>query len=156
MTDPEGFAAAAPARTVADFFSCGGGTSAGFSRRPGFRVVGAVDLEVAKPSAGNGASDCNSTYEANHGLAPMNRDMMTFLPEEFAEAAGIRQGDLDVMISCAPCTHLSRANPQNHLVDKAENTLVGRSGEFAEHLLPKVFFMENARELITGNYRHHH
>lgn len=145
-----------PLWTVADLFSCGGGTSAGFSRRPGFRIVGAVDLEVAKPSGGKGASDCNATYAANHGVVPLNRDMMTLEPEEFAEAASIRPGMLDVMISCAPCTHLSRANPQNHLIDKAENTLIGRSGEFVAALMPEVFFMENARELIMGNYRHHH
>jgi DNA (cytosine-5)-methyltransferase 1 len=60
------------------------------------------------------------------------------------------------MISCAPCTHLSRANPANHLTDRPENSLIGRSGAFAEHLLPEVFLMENARELIMGNYRHHH
>ena len=142
--------------TVADFFSCGGGTSAGFSRRPGFRIVGAVDYELAKPSGGPGASGCNATYLANHGVAPMDRDMMTLEPAEFAEAAGIAPGDLDVMISCAPCTHLSRTNPQNHLFDREENSLVGRSGTFAAHLLPDVFFMENARELIMGNYRHHH
>lgn len=142
--------------TVADFFSCGGGTSAGFSRRPGFRIIGAVDLELAKPSGGMGASDCNATYEANHGLAPMNRDMMTFEPAEFSNAAGIKTGDLNVMISCAPCTHLSRTNPQNHLVDKQENTLIGRSGDFVVHLLPDILFMENARELIMGNYKHHH
>lgn len=54
--------------TVADFFCCGGGTSAGFSPRPDYRIVGAVDLEIAKPSGGDGASDCNRTYEANHGI----------------------------------------------------------------------------------------
>jgi DNA (cytosine-5)-methyltransferase 1 len=148
--------ASATCWTVADFFSCGGGTSAGFSRRPEFRIVGAVDLELAKPSGGLGASDCNGTYFANHGVEPFNRDMMTLEPGEFAEMAGIRAGHLDVMISCAPCTHLSRANPNNHLEDRSENTLIGRSGDFAVHLLPAVFFMENARELIMGNYRHHH
>ncbi len=142
--------------TVADFFSCGGGTSAGFSRRPEFRIVGAVDLELAKPSGGNGASDCNRTYRVNHGVEPLNRDMMTFDPDEFADLAGIRRGELDIMISCAPCTHLSRAKPNNHLEDRPENTLIGRSGDFAAHLLPEIFFMENARELIMGNYRHHH
>ncbi|MCB8881736.1 DNA cytosine methyltransferase [Acidisoma cellulosilytica] len=142
--------------TVADFFSCGGGTSAGFSRRPDFRLVGAVDLEMAKPSGGEGASDCNGTYFANHGVRPMARDMMTLQPSEFSEAIGINRGQLNVMISCAPCTHLSRANPNNHLTDRPENTLIGRSAEFAVSLMPEVFFMENARELIMGNYRHHH
>ncbi|MDR6294611.1 DNA (cytosine-5)-methyltransferase 1 [Inquilinus ginsengisoli] len=142
--------------TVADFFSCGGGTSAGFSRRPDFRIIGAVDLELAKPSGGKGASDCNETYAANHGISPLNRDMMTLEPEEFAKSSGTRPGDLNVMISCAPCTHLSRANPSNHLIDKIENTLIDRSGEFAIWLKPEIFFMENARELIMGNYKHHH
>jgi DNA (cytosine-5)-methyltransferase 1 len=145
-----------PPWTVADFFSCGGGTSAGFSRRPEFRIVGAVDLELAKPSGGAGASDCNGTYWANHGVRPLNRDMMTFGPDEFADLTGTRFGGLDVMICCAPCTHMSRANPRNHLRDRPENTLIGRGGDFAAHLLPDIFFMENARELVMGRYAHHH
>ena len=142
--------------TVADLFSCGGGTSAGFSRRPGFTVVGAVDLELAKPSGGRGASDCNATYEANHGVAPLNRDMMDLAPTEFARLVGIEPGRLNVMISCAPCTDLSRAKPTNHLVDSRKNSLVGRSGDFVEGLMPEIMFMENARELVMGNFRHHH
>ena len=142
--------------SVADFFSCGGGTSAGFARRPEFKIIGAVDLELAKPSGGQGASDCNATYTANHAIVPLNKDMLTLPPQEFAETVGIAAGQLNVMISCAPCTHLSRANPDNHLTDRPENSLIGRSGEFAVHLLPEVFFMENARELIMGNYKHHH
>ncbi len=142
--------------TVADFFSCGGGTSAGFARRPEFRIIGAVDLQLAKPGGGQGASDCNGTYYANHGIQPLNRDMMTLGPREFAAITGLRPGSLDVMISCAPCTHLSRTNPDNHIEDRPENTLIGRSGDFAAHLLPDLFFMENARELIMCNHRHHH
>ncbi len=42
------------------------------------------------------------------------------------------------------------------LADRLENSLIGRSGTFAAHLLPEIFLMENARELIMGNYRHHH
>ena len=142
--------------TVADFFSCGGGTTAGFARRRGFRIVGAVDLELAKPSGGAGASDCNATYEANHSVAPLNRDMMELTPEEFAEAIGLEPGRLNVMISCAPCTDLSRVKPTNHLVDSSKNNLVDRSGDFVAKLLPEIMFMENARELIQGNFRHHH
>ena len=142
--------------TVADLFSCGGGTSSGFARRPGFKVVGAVDLEMAKPSGGRGASDCNATYAANHGVVPLCRDIMELEPAEFARHIGLARGDLTTMISCAPCTELSRAKPENHLLDNERNGLVGRSAAFVEELLPDTFFMENARELITGNYRHHH
>lgn len=142
--------------TVADLFSCGGGTSAGFSRRPAFRLVGAVDYELAKPSGGAGVSECNATYEANHGIAPLNEDLMTFPPEAFSAATGVVPGQLDVLISCAPCTNLSRANPNNHVEDSPLNGLVGRSGDYAAYLLPDIMFMENARELIHGNFSHHH
>ncbi len=141
---------------MADFFSCGGGISCGFSRRPGFRVVGAVDMELAKPSGGVGSSGCNATYEANHGIAPLNRDIMELTPAEFADHVGLRRGELTVMVSCAPCTELSRAKPSNHLADNPKNSLIGRSGDFADGLWPKLFFMENARELIQGNFSHHH
>lgn len=142
--------------TVADLFSCGGGTSAGFNGRPQFRLVGAVDYELAKPSGGAGSSDCNATYEANHGISPINRDLMVFTPEEFESEIKIKPGQLDILISCAPCTNLSRAKPINHLIDNPTNNLVGRSADYVEHFLPDILFMENARELISGNFNHHH
>jgi DNA (cytosine-5)-methyltransferase 1 len=82
--------------------------------------------------------------------------MMTFGPDAFSALTGTPPGGLDVMICCAPCTHMSRANPRNHLRDRPENTLIGRSGDFVAGLLPDLFFMENARELIMGRYAHHH
>lgn len=147
---------AGQAWTVADLFSCGGGTSAGFSRRSTFRVVGAVDYELAKPSGGAGRSDCNATYAANHGIAPLNRDLMVYSPQEFGRDIGLAPGGLDVLISCAPCTNLTRAKPSNHSFDSPSNDLVGRSADYAEHFLPEIVFMENARELISGNFNHHH
>lgn len=142
--------------SVVDFFSCGGGASIGFSRRDSFEVIGAVDLEVAKPSGGAGTSDCNSTYAANIGIAPLNRDMFSLTPEEFLATIGKNPGDIGVMICCAPCTDLSRAKPTNHLVDSPRNGLIARSAEFVTALKPSIVIMENARELIRGNFQHHH
>jgi DNA (cytosine-5)-methyltransferase 1 len=142
---------------VADFFSCGGGASVGFARRQKhFSIVGAVDFEVAKPSSGSGSSECNATYETNIGLSPMNRDIFHLTPVEFCDYAKIAPGTLGVMISCAPCTELSRAKPSNHHIDSPKNGLIGRCADFAEYLRPEIIFMENARELITGKFRHHH
>jgi DNA (cytosine-5)-methyltransferase 1 len=81
---------------------------------------------------------------------------MELSPEEFGQVTGIEPGNLNVMISCAPCTELSRTKPSNHLIDSAKNSLVGRSGDFVATLLPELIFMENARELINGNFSHHH
>lgn len=142
--------------SVADLFSCGGGTSSGFARRPEFQIVGAVDLELAKPSGGVGASGCNATYLENLGIEPHSRDIMTFSPSEFSRLSGFEKGDLSVLISCAPCTDFTRTKPTNHSLDTQQNSLVGRSADFVEELLPEIVFMENARELINGKFKHHH
>lgn len=143
-------------RTIVDLFSCGGGMSAGFSRRQGWRVAMAVDLEVAKPSGKSaGETDCNTVYEANHGLRPLAADLSVMPPGELRQASGLDPKELDCLISCAPCTDFSRANPANHGNDGRRNTLVGRSGLYAAELLPATFVMENARELILGNHPQH-
>lgn len=142
--------------TVADLFSCGGGTSAGFARRPEFEIVGAVDLQVAKPSGGIGSSDCNATYAANHGLAPLEEDIVTLDPQSFRDATRLGDRHLSVLISCAPCTDFTRTKPENHLVDLGRNSLVGRSVDYVESLQPDILFMENARELVSGRFNHHH
>lgn len=143
-------------RAVIDLFSCGGGMSAGFSGRKGWRLAGAVDLEVAKPSGkGAGETRCNTIYEANHGLRPISEDLHRLAPDDLMERLGVGRGEVGCLISCAPCTDFSRANPANHQSDKSRNTLVGRSGDFVEAMLPDVFIMENARELISGNHPQH-
>lgn len=55
----------------------------------GFRTLGAVDLEVAKPSHGTGATYCNDTYERNLGLRPMSADLVVTGPAEVAAHFGI-------------------------------------------------------------------
>lgn len=143
-------------RPVVDLFSCGGGMSAGFAGRPGWRLAAAVDLEVAKPSGRSaGETSCNRIYAANHGLEPIAEDLNQLDPIELLAMSGLRRGMTACLISCAPCTDFSRANPTNHLCDKERNTLVGRSGDFVAGLLPDVFVMENARELISGNHPQH-
>jgi len=130
--------------------------SAGFSNRPEWRLAAAVDLEVAKPSGKHaGETGCNAIYAENHGLHPISADLCVLCPTELMTAAGATRGEVGCMISCAPCTDFSRANPDNHLSDKERNTLVERSGDFVDAMLPETFVMENARELITGNHPQH-
>ena len=149
-------ASATTTRAVVDLFSCGGGMSAGFANRKGWHLAGAVDLEVAKPSGKSaGETRCNDIYEANHGLRPLSEDLLRLDPSDLLDRFGLQADQIGCLISCAPCTDFSRANPENHMSDRQRNTLVGRSGDFVEALLPPVFVMENARELITGNHPQH-
>ncbi|MBI3944958.1 MAG: DNA cytosine methyltransferase [Armatimonadetes bacterium] len=143
--------------TVADLFSGAGGMSCGFHRHPGFRIIAAADAELGKPSSGQGKLQCNCTYARNIGLTPRRVDLSRLAPDELRGALGLRDDQpVDVLAACPPCTGFSRANPQNHLRDDRRNSLVRRSADFAVALGAQVVVMENARELIRGNFKHHY
>jgi DNA (cytosine-5)-methyltransferase 1 len=141
--------------TVIDLFSGAGGMSTGFHRHGKFKIVGAVDIEKGKPSSGIGATNCNSTYEANIGIKPMFADLSTTSPSEIQTNFGVEKGGLDVLISCAPCTGFSQKRARNYIVDDPRNGLVARSALFVEAFMPKFFVMENVKELAKGRHTHH-
>jgi DNA (cytosine-5)-methyltransferase 1 len=144
--------------TVVDLFSGAGGMSCGFHRHPSFQLVGAVDAQIGKPSSGAGTLDCNRTYQANIGVSPLLRDLSKTSAKQLADdlAPAIGSRTLTVLCSCAPCTGFSRAQAKNHLSDDPRNSLVGKTAAFAKVLKPKIILMENARELIRGNFAHHY
>ncbi|GGG20294.1 cytosine-specific methyltransferase [Rhodococcoides trifolii] len=139
--------------TVVDLFSGGGGMSYGFHAHPSFEIVGAVDAQLGKPSSRRGSLACNTTYALNMGMEPLDIDLATVEPAELLDRLGIT--GVDVLAACPPCTGFSRTNSRNHLVDDVRNALVPRVAAFAEELRPSVVVMENARELLSGNFREH-
>jgi DNA (cytosine-5)-methyltransferase 1 len=143
--------------TVIDLFSGGGGMSYGFHAHSDFEIVSAFDAQIGKPSSGKGSLQCNQTYSANMGFEPFEVDLAEISENELKKLVKSRLGnkELDVMISCAPCTGFSRAKASNHLLDDPRNSLVKRSADFAVTLKPKIFIMENARELLQGNFTEH-
>lgn len=138
-----------------DLFSCGGGMSRGFIDQGAFTPIGAVDLEVAKPTHGVGATSCNATYEANIGIAPLAADLSITSPAEVSSHFGFQPSDVDVLISCAPCTGFSQKQSRNYIKDDARNTLVERTAVFAAAWRPKYVVVENVKELIRGRHKHH-
>jgi len=150
---------AAIALTVVDLFSGSGGMSAGFaSARRTYRILGAVDREVARPGRGasrSASTDCNATYEANLGVRPLRVDLAEIAPAELRRTLGVRKEALDVLIACPPCTGFSQKAPSNHRNDDPRNSLVGFTGEFVAAFLPRFFVLENVRGLATGPHRHH-
>jgi DNA (cytosine-5)-methyltransferase 1 len=145
--------------TVVDLFSGAGGMSCGFHRHHGrFRILGAVDLEVGKPGrkkSKGSSTACNPTYHRNIGIAPKDADLSVLDPAEYRSELGLGRGDLDVLISCAPCTGFSQKNAANHIEDDLRNHLVERTADFVAELLPEFLVMENVKELIQGNQWHH-
>lgn len=131
--------------------------SYGFHSHADFEIVAAFDAQIGKPSSGKGSLQCNQTYYANMGFAPFEVDLAEISEKELQKYVKNSLGnrELDVMISCAPCTGFSRAKTNNHLQDDPRNSLVQRSADFVAILKPKVFIMENARELLQGNFTEH-
>ena len=147
--------------TVLDLFSGAGGMSAGFSRHQAFCVIGAVDYEVSKPSYGPRSLECNKTYVRNIGVRPFSENLAELEPSQLREKLGDRHGkrwngSLDVLISCAPCTGFSRVSGKNHVRDDPRNALVRRTTAFVKEFEPRVFLMENTRELIMGRFNNHY
>jgi DNA (cytosine-5)-methyltransferase 1 len=140
---------------VVDLFSGSGGMSCGFSRNGSFQLIGAADLEVAKPSYGIGVTNCNTTYEANIGLKPMSIDLSVAVPSDLSSHFGFSSKDVDVLISCAPCTGFSQKKSSNHIEDDARNKLVERTAVFAREWKPRYIVIENVKELLKGKHRHH-
>lgn len=129
--------------------------SYGFHAHPTFQLVGAVDAQLGKPSSPAGSLACNSTYRLNIGFDPVDADLSTTDAAKLVAMLGLR-GSIDVLSACPPCTGFSRANSMNHLVDDRRNSLVTRVALYAEALDPAVVVMENARELLIGNFRQHY
>ncbi|WP_392840204.1 DNA cytosine methyltransferase [Streptomyces sp. LN500] len=143
--------------TFADLFSGAGGMSYGFHAHGDFEPVGAVDAQLGKPSSGRGTLECNDTYAANMHIQPFEEDIAALSGSKLRSLLDLRlQGrELDVLSACPPCTGLSRANPKNHIEDDARNSLIAKTAEFVAELMPSILVMENAREMLQGNFRHH-
>ena len=129
--------------------------STGFVRTGLFTPIGAVDLEVAKPSHPIGATACNDTYQANLGIRPLSADLATTTPEEISKHFGFSKSDVELLNSCAPCTGFSQKQSRNHINDDARNTLVERTAVFAAAWMPKYVVVENVKELLRGRHKHH-
>ncbi|HEY1644663.1 MAG TPA: DNA cytosine methyltransferase, partial [Streptosporangiaceae bacterium] len=144
-----------PPWTVVDLFSGAGGMSYGFHAHPGFRVAGAADAQLGKPSAGRGTLGCNVSYQANLGLKPLETDLAAADPAAVCAALGLSAGQVTVLAACPPCTGFSRTLAHNHLRDDRRNGLVRRVARFAEVLRPDIVLLENARELVMGRFAGH-
>ncbi|MEM6751987.1 MAG: DNA cytosine methyltransferase [Cyanobacteria bacterium P01_C01_bin.38] len=144
--------------TVIDLFSGAGGMSYGFHAHPNFKVVAAVDAQIAKPSSSKGSLKCNLSYQENIGIEPINADLRLLEPKTLRDiiTPNLNSEKPTILIACPPCTGFSRTLPNNHLVDDARNSLVTRCGLFVEEFKPEIFLMENARELIVGKFSHHY
>ena len=129
--------------------------SYGFKAHSDFVVVAAADRQNAKPSSGVGSLECNQSYERNIGIKPANVDLASMAPHELGKLWGIKPTEVDVLISCAPCTGFSRTVRKSLVEDDPRNNLVRGTSKFVEYFQPRVLVMENVQELLNGKFNNH-
>jgi DNA (cytosine-5)-methyltransferase 1 len=144
------------AARVVDLFSGAGGMSYGFHAHQSFELVGAVDVEVGKPSTGHGAIDCNSTYSKNMNVDPLALDLSAIPADEVADLL-LPPGnqEVDVLLACPPCTGFSAVVSKNWAYDDPRNSLVAHVADYAARMKPHILIMENVPQLFRGGFTHH-
>lgn len=135
-------------KVVSTFSGCGGGCL-GF-RMAGYKVVWASEFIPA----------ARETYRANFpGVHVDDRDIRLVQPAEILAAAGLREGELDVLEGSPPCASFSTAGKRSRdwgQVKKYSDTKQRTDDLFFEYvrllrgLRPRVFVAENVSGLVKG------
>ncbi|MEO7329755.1 MAG: DNA cytosine methyltransferase [Minicystis sp.] len=125
-------------RTVVSLFSGGGGLDYGFEAA-GYETRVALDAD---------ADSCNS-LRASRRWPVLEGDISTFPTSRILRAAGLRRGEVDVLIGGPPCQPFSksgfwRADGSGRLADPRAKTL-GAFMRVVEEAQPKVLLLENVQ-----------
>jgi DNA (cytosine-5)-methyltransferase 1 len=124
---------------------CGIGIgSLGFVKA-GFQIAAAVDLD----------EKACTVYEANLGVAPIVRDLRLVSGTEILKHAGLKRGELPLMVGCPPCqgfSTLRRTRLRKRQRD-ARKSLLGVFGERVQEMLPRTVVLENVSGLVLGRNR---
>ncbi|MCG2594588.1 DNA cytosine methyltransferase [Ramlibacter sp. XY19] len=131
---------------VVDLFAGAGGMSAGFVAA-GFRIAAA--LESIPVFA--------ATHKANfESCTSISQDITTLTPKEFAVKAGVRRGEVDMIIGGPPCQPFSSIGAPKikslagSRVKKDERKyLVHPFLEYVEYFSPRAVLIENVPQLRT-------
>ena len=96
---------------VVDLFSGAGGMSYGFHMHPAFRIVGAADAELGKPSTGRGKLQCNSTYVQNIGVSPARLDLSAVPPGQLRSALALPEEQRTPVLDLPPMHGVQPGEP---------------------------------------------
>lgn len=136
--------------TAISLFSGAMGLDLGLDRTGRFEILACVEKEK---------SFCD-TIRANHAAGRLHPDLKVyqgdisqFDPLEILREAGLRPGELDVLVGGPPCQSFSTAGRRGTVQDP-RGTLIWEYLRFVEAIRPKFFIMENVRGLLSAALRH--
>ena len=117
-------------------FTGAGGLDLGFEAA-GFDTAVAVELD----------RDAVTTLRANRSWPVIDRDIHTVPSDELLKAAGLREGDADVLIGGPPCQPFSKsgywASGDTRRLDDERAGTLGAYVRVLRDTLPKTFLLEN-------------
>lgn len=128
--------------TFIDIFSGCGGAALGFMQE-GFVPVAAIENDEVSARS----------YLANVGLAPMVRDVRDVTGPDLLQACGLKPGQIDVMIGCAPCQGFSTQRRDRGAGRDERNRLLVDFVRLVSDLKPAVLVFENVPGLVGGSGR---
>lgn len=86
-------------------------------------------------------------------LAVFEADISKLDPAEVLAAAGLKPGELDVLVGGPPCQTFSTAGRRGTVQDP-RGTLLWDFLRFVDYMKPRMFLMENVRGLLSAALKH--
>lgn len=96
---------------------------------------------------------CRSTISANCPDIGLIGDICAYTPQEILRFAGLRAGEVDVIVGGPPCQAFSTAGKRKGFEDVRGNVFL-RFIDMALALQPKYLVIENVRGLLSAPLRH--
>lgn len=125
--------------TAVDLFSGAGGITLGLLKA-GFDVRLCADVSAT----------CGATHSRNFPSIPfLNRDVAKLKGKDVLEGAGLKRGQLDLLIGGPPCQGFSILGRRE--IDDPRNGLFGQFLRIAFEIRPKCVVIENVPGLATLN-----
>jgi DNA (cytosine-5)-methyltransferase 1 len=136
--------------SVISLFSGAMGLDIGLEQTGRFRVKAAVEKERSFCETIRANRDAGRLDPA---LALFEGDISQIDPAEVMAAAGLKPGQLDVLVGGPPCQSFSTAGRRGTIQD-ARGTLLWEYLRFVGYMRPRFFLMENVRGLLSAGLRH--
>jgi DNA (cytosine-5)-methyltransferase 1 len=136
--------------SVVSLFSGAMGLDIGLERTNRFAVRAVVEKE--KPFCDTIRTN-RAAGRIDPNVAIFEGDITTFDPAAVLAAAGLRPGELDLLVGGPPCQSFSTAGKRQSTED-VRGLLLWEFLRFVDYMQPRFFLIENVRGLLSAALKH--
>jgi DNA (cytosine-5)-methyltransferase 1 len=126
------------------------GLDIGLEQTGRFKLKAAVEIEHSFCETIRANRDAG---RLDRKLAIFENDIREVNPADVLAAAGLKPGQLDVLVGGPPCQSFSTAGRRGTTQDP-RGTLLWEYLRFVEYMQPRFFIMENVRGLLSAAVKH--